>query len=158
MKIKKLLPLVLLAVTAVLMLSSCDAMLDAIFPSDQISVDVMVNKHTLGTDFYSDWYYGAPSTVSLTLYDVTAGGASTNQVSGWTDIDSNSVHYVFTFPNLKDHVYTMKATYHSYTSGFYYGPNYDFFDGSINLIAGVHMPYRTGHDSTGHSADFQMYF
>jgi len=154
MKIKKLLPLVLLAVTAVLMLSSCDAMLDAIFPSDQISVDVMVSK----VNFYADWYHGTPSSVQLTLTDVTAGGAQTTQVGGWTDIDSAYVHYVFTFLNLKDHVYTFTAYYSSVSAGPpAFGPVIEFWDGSLRMYS-VQMPYRTGHDSTGHSADFQMYF
>ncbi len=59
MKIKKLLPLVLLAVAAVLMLSSCDAMLDAIFPTNQIIVDVAVDALT-HTDYAS-----SPVTVVL---------------------------------------------------------------------------------------------
>ena len=158
MKIKKLLPLILIAMAAVLVLSSCDAMLDAIFPTNQISVDVMVSKHTPATDFYSDWYFGYPSTVTLILTDQTSG-VSTTQVGSWSDIDSNYVHYIFTFLKLGDHVYTMTAYYHSYSPPHNtYGPNFDFFDGPIDLIGGVQMPYRTGHDSTGHSADFQMYF
>jgi hypothetical protein len=155
MKIKKLLPLVLLAVTAVLMLSSCDAMLDAIFPSNQISVDVMVNKAS-NPSFFSDWYYGTPSTVTLTLLDNNTGVSSTLS-GGWTDIDSKYVHYVFTFLKLKDHVYSFTAYYSSVTAG---GPPFlqtQFWDGSTGMYA-VQMPYRTGHDSTGHSADFQMYF
>jgi len=153
MKIKKLLPLILIAMAAVLALSSCDAMLDAIFPTNQISVDVMVSRLT----FPKDWQFGYPSTVTLTLTDQTSG-VSTTQVGSWTDIDSNYVHYVFTFLKLGDHVYTMKAYYYSYFFNATYGPNFDFFDGSVDLIGGVRMPYRTGHDSTGHSADFQMYF
>jgi len=155
MKIKKLLPLVLLAAAAVLMLSSCDAMLDAIFPSDQISVDVMVSK-SYSPAFYTDWYYGTPSRVTLTLFDATANVIST-QSSGWSDIDSNYVHYVFTFLNLKDHVYSFTAQYSSVTAGPPPFVQTQFWDGSLPLAA-VQMPYRTGHDSTGHSADFQMYF
>ena len=151
MKIKKLLPLVLLAVTAVLMLSSCDAMLDAIFPTNQISVDVMVIR----LNYPNDWYYGYPSTVTLTLFDNTAVTYST-QVGSWTDIDSNFVHYVFTFTNLKDHNYSMTAAYHSYS---YVSPlpTSTFYDDNLQLLT-VQMPHRTGHDSTGHSAEFQMYF
>ena len=156
MKIKKLLPLVLLAVTAVLMLSSCDAMLDAIFPSNQISVDVMVSKNTNGA-FYNDWLHGYDSTVTLTLYDATTNVSST-QVGSWTDIDSVYVHYVFTFLKLKDHVYSLTALYSSATAGPPpFGPVNVFYDGNYQLFA-VQMPYRTGGDSTGHSAYFQMYF
>ena len=156
MKIKKLLPLVLLAAATVLMLSSCDAMLDAIFPSNQISVDVMASKHTFGTDFYSDWYHCNPSTVTITLVDNTAGTMQT-QVGSWTDIDNHYVHYVFTFLKLGDHVYSMTATYHSYASGLDYPPNSSFYDGNI-LLPVVKMPYANSVDSTGRSAEFQMYF
>jgi hypothetical protein len=152
MKIKKLLPLVLLAAAAVLMLSSCDAMLDVIFPSNQISVDVMVNR----ADFPNDWSYGAPATVDFVLYDATANTFST-QSGSWSDRDSNYLHFVFAFLNLKDHVYQMTATYHS----FYYAldpSTSTFYDGNSPGMLAVQMPHRTGHDSTGHSADFQMYF
>ena len=47
MKTRKILPLVLIVVGAAFLLSSCDAMLDAIYPSNQISVDVAV-RGTIG--------------------------------------------------------------------------------------------------------------
>jgi hypothetical protein len=156
MKIKKLLPLVLLAVTAILMLSSCDAMLDAIFPSDQISVDVMVYKN-YSPAFHIDWQTGDASTVALTLTDVTTGVSSTLS-AGWSDIDSNYVHYVFTFLRLKDHVYSLSALYYSVDAGPTPFLQTQFWDGSTISMYAVQMPYRNGHDSTGHSADFQMYF
>ena len=52
MKMRKLLPLVLLAVGALFLLSSCDAMLDAIFPSNQIYVDVEVSGRTTPIDWF----------------------------------------------------------------------------------------------------------
>ncbi len=42
MKMRKILPLVILAVGALVLLSGCDAMLDAIFPTAQITVDAAV--------------------------------------------------------------------------------------------------------------------
>jgi hypothetical protein len=115
----------------------------------------MVSKGT-NLAYYDDWLDGAPSTVTFYLYDNTAG-TSTRQVSGWSDIDSQYVHYVFTFLNLKDHNYSMTAIYNSYYGG-PSAPNSTFQDGPNTGMTSVQMPYRTGHDSTGHSADFQMYF
>ncbi|MGD0725260.1 MAG: hypothetical protein ABSB63_06820 [Spirochaetia bacterium] len=103
MKTKKLLPLVLLAVAAVLMLSSCDAMLDAIFPTNQIIVDVAVDAlpgHHL--DF-------ATSPVTVVLSGPTPA-TGTKYFDGY-DI-YNYAHYTFSFTNLKDGFYTINAYYY----------------------------------------------
>jgi len=162
MKIKKLLPLVLLAVAAVLMLSSCDAMLDAIFPTNQMTVDVAVSKNTIpAAAFYADWYNAYyfnnnPSTVALTLTDITAG-TSTTRVRSWSGADGIYVNYIFTFLNLKDHVYSLSAYYNSYSNSISYGPVTTIWDGNIPMSA-VQLPYKNSSDSTGHLVDLQMYF
>jgi hypothetical protein len=106
MKIKKLLPLVLLAAAAVLMLSGCDAMLDVIFPSNQIIVDVRVDRFV-----YNDT---AISPVTVVL----SGPSSANASADRGGLDSHGyAHYYFDFENLKDGNYTISATYHGYYTG-----------------------------------------
>jgi hypothetical protein len=161
MKMRKLLPLVLLAVGALFMLSGCDAMLDAIFQDNQITVDVFVTIPPypgLG-QYYYDWYYGT-GTVTLTLYDVTAG---TNKVvvSGRTGYTSTASHFVFPFTKLKSDTYMVTAVY---TSAYYSspGPNSIFYDPSGTIMgspfSSIAMPYVNAGDSTGRSANISMYF
>jgi len=103
MKTRKLLPLIILAVAAVLALSSCDALLDGIFPSNQISVDVAVNT-TSGhhTDFLTGGY------VSLQL---TGPGVSSSASAYYGSWDGLYAHYYFTFTDLRDGGYNLSATY-----------------------------------------------
>ena len=60
MKMRKILPLVILAVTAFFLLSGCDALLDAIFSKDQITVDVAVY-----TPSHSDYAVGGYVVVQI---------------------------------------------------------------------------------------------
>ena len=104
MKTRKLLPLIILAVGAVLALSSCDAMLDAIFRTNQITVDVAVNG-TIGNhpDFALPGRY-----VNLLL---TGPGVSASADATWNSYDGIYAHYYFTFTDLPDGFFALDATY-----------------------------------------------
>jgi hypothetical protein len=131
MKNKKLLPLVLLAMAAVLMLSSCDAMLDAIFPSNQIFVDVAVFIPS-----HADYPF---STVTVIL----SGAASANGTASWDGYDSHGyAHYYFNFTDLKDGAYVIDA---------YYNPYSGAPDSSLGYL--ISMPDH----SSGHSASIVIY-
>jgi len=133
MKIKKLLPLVLLAVAAVLMLSSCDAMLDAIFPTNQIIVDVSVDALT-----HQDY---AISPVSVYVSGPSSASAS-KHFDGYDNY--NYAHYTFSFTGLKDGFYTINAYYDSHFTGTTW-PSSTY---------GISMPDRSPYnpDSSGRSA------
>src|SRR5208283_1004098 len=110
MKIRKFLLLVFLAVGALFLLSGCDAMLDAIFPSNQIYVDVEVSAGGFyNYDWYHTYYYGTyPGYVTLELYDVNSG-STTIATGNWTSVDPNYIHFPFVFTRLKNDVYQLTA-------------------------------------------------
>jgi len=137
MKTRKLLPLIILAVVAVLALSSCDAILDAIFQSNQISVEVAVNT-TIGrhTDFFTGGY------VNLQL---TGPGVSSSVSAYYGSWDGLYAYYYFTFPKLPDGGYNLFATYF----------------GSISTSAPIYnitMPFKSpsNPDSTGQSVTIYL--
>jgi len=101
MKIKKLLPLVLIAVAAVLMLSSCDALLDAIFPTNQIFVDVAVDA-TSHSDYDS-------SSVTVVLSGPSSG-SDTAYWDGYFD-SYGYAHYYVNLTGLKDGTYEIDVFY-----------------------------------------------
>ncbi len=157
MKPRRLLPLIYVAAGALFLLSGCDAMLDAIFPSNQITVDVAVSR----TSYYNDWYaafvYGSyPGSVTLYMYD---NGNPTAVTATWSSADANYVHYTFTFIKLKDHAFSFEAFYvsgHGSVPGYtgrFYDPSGYYFDFPIAIT----MPFHNSHDSTGHLVDLYMY-
>lgn len=111
MKIKKLLPLVLLAVGALFLLSSCDALLDAIYPNNNLTVNVAVVQST-----HTDWALSG-SYIYVLVYD-SAGNAATLS-SGISSYDLANAYGSVSFPKLKNDTYTIYAYYHGA-----YGFNY----------------------------------
>ncbi|MGA2378587.1 MAG: hypothetical protein ABSG85_04705 [Spirochaetia bacterium] len=161
MKMRKLLPLVLLAVGALFLLSGCDAMLDAIFPTNQIYVDVAINKASYPNDWFNTWHFGSyPGTVTLQLYDVKSGSFTT-ATGSWMSVDYNYIHFAFVFTKLNDDTFELTANYLSVNYG-PSGPNPIFYDPSgIRMgfpVSSVSMPYKNSGDSTGHSVNLYMYF
>ena len=140
MKIRKILPLAILAVGALVFLSGCDAILDAIFQNNQLSVSVNVYFGDYPFDWNASYFHGY-SSGQVTVY-VTANsgaGAVTQASTFWTSADSQYVHYNLDFTNLKDDTYWVTTTYTSY----YQYPNQTF------TVSGQLV---TPHDSSGHSA------
>ena len=114
MKIRKLIPLAILAVVAVVALSSCDAMLDAIFSKNQITVDVQVATSSYPVNY--DYYNGYGAYVTATITDSSGKTASQNTYY-YSSANSSTIDYNFTFPNLSDGTYTISSTYYSYYNG-----------------------------------------
>jgi hypothetical protein len=153
MKTRKLLPLILLAVGALFALTSCDALLDLIFATNQISVDVRVNDAYVGV--YTDWVYDT-ATVQVKLYD--SSGLYKVATSNSVDRFGGYVHFYLTFSGLKDDTYHLIADY----DGTYGGSFSDFriFDThNAEFISGsIKMPYDDSlQDVTGHSVELRMY-
>ncbi len=137
MKIRKILPLVVLAVTAFLLLSGCDAMLDAIFSKDQISVDVAVY-----TPSHSDYAVGGY--VLVQIWNTSGTPSMISQDTKYWDAWSNYyAHYYFNYANLKDGTYTVYAYYYPVV-----GPTYGAVYSPVQTAT---MPYPNSGDSTGHS-------
>ena len=109
MKMRKILPLVILAVGALFLLSGCDAMLDAIFQKDNIDVDVAVPAAQYSF-VYNDYYYGTNPQVTCNLYDAS-GSPITATSAGWSYWDGTYLHFTMSFKNLKDNTYTFYAAY-----------------------------------------------
>jgi hypothetical protein len=145
MKMRRILPLVILAVTAFFVLSGCDAMLDAIFQNNQISMDVRlpVSPNHIGDYWYNQTY--------VTIYEGGSQVQQGNTTSGY--YDGTYAHYYFTFSKLKN-----SSTYQIYaqfvgTIGannnyFYYDPNT-----GVPTNAYLSLPDPNPGDSTGHSVN-----
>jgi hypothetical protein len=141
MKTRRILPLVLLAVVALFALSSCDQMLDAIFSSNQITVNVRVDGLV-----FTDYYY--PGSYVQVVLSGSDGSTYTSGQSAVYTVDSLSyVHYSFTFPKLPSVTYTLAATYHGSYYGNYY--RYSFTDPSgPPPVTSITMPYKSGGSSS----------
>jgi hypothetical protein len=158
MKMRKLLPLAILAVVALVALSSCDAMLDAIFSKNSIKVDAWVYApYTAYPSAYWDYYYNSGSvTVSL------SGAASTSQsVNSYSSYDGTYIHYILNFNGLADGTYYPSATF----TGYYYGGTtaastqiYNSSGTATISYSSITMPYTGTYstDSTGHSLSIVM--
>ena len=150
MKMRKILPLVILAVGALFLLSGCDQLLDAIFQNNQIYVDVRVHGY-VGAPFYSDWYETSVNGVNsghVVVYVQDSRGHVTSASTYWTSLDSLYVHYGINFTGLKDDTFLVYADYTSYYAG-----GYSTFRAYATPSATI-----TPHDATGHSADVTIYF
>ena len=138
MRIRKILPLALLAIGTLFALTSCDKLLDAIFASNTINVTVKVawSDHL---SYASGGYVGVVVTGSdSSVYSATA-------YSTFVD-GSGYVNYGFSFPKLGDATYGIATTYYgpatgtTYTNAFYDPTNY--YGTSITL------PYIYGGSET----------
>ena len=106
MRAKKILPFVLLAFGALFLLSSCDAILDALYANNTINVTayVSVATHPGATSPYS--------TVTVALGGASGGTAS----AGWSgSYNSNgyAIYYLPSMPKLPNGNYTITSTFYN---------------------------------------------
>ncbi len=150
MKIRKILPLAFIAVGAAILLSGCDAMLDAIFSKNQITVDVPVNAFN-----HANYAYVS---VTVTVTDIATGQQyKESEAWGSYDLSTGTAHYYFSkFRNLPNDTYQINAYY----PGLYADPPASqsfFYDPATGAVTTqVTMPEANPGDSTGHSAAIQM--
>jgi len=98
---KRIIPLIFLAVAAVFLLTGCDAMLKAIYPN-QVGGD-----NTVSVTVYAPYYYYQPIVVALYDSSGTYVGSAQTYASSYYDgyYYSGSV----SFSSLKDDTYTAEA-------------------------------------------------
>lgn len=124
MRVKNVLPLILLAVGALFLLSSCDQILDAIYANNTINVTVNVSSLDTG-------YANTSSYIQVVLSGATGATAT----AGANTIYPGS-YSVFSLPfnRLPNGDYTITAYYYGYHASTYYqyGPQ------SLSLS----MPYN----------------
>jgi hypothetical protein len=144
MRAKKILPFVLLAIGALFLLSSCDAILDALYANNTINVTayVLIGGRYLGAQ-------SPDSTVTVTL-----GGASGATVSA--EYSGNSYPYaMYVLPSvtkLPNGNYNISSYFYDAVTGRTHATNY-FYDLNGNQYTSVSMPY--GGSTTG---SFDVYF
>jgi hypothetical protein len=144
MRIRKILPLALLAVGALFMLTSCDAMLDAIFPANSLTVYVQVPA-----SYYLDY---ATATMKV---EVTSTAGTTYVAGPVTELALDSlgnVNYSFSFPSLSNGTYYVVSTY----DGPYYKAVQPQFstDGGVTYMSTIKLPYS----SASRSASVDVFF
>jgi len=145
MRIRKILPLVLLAVGTLFMLTSCDKLLDFIFASNTINVDTQVYAPN-----YPTW---ATSYVTATLNGASGSSYSAGPTYASTLDGALYAHYTFSFPKLSNDTYTLTLVYSGrrlLVAGPYYPGEYDI--GGVVVSTGnsasFTMPYSSGNPSS----------
>jgi len=99
MKIRKILPLVLLAIGSVFLLSSCDQLLDVIFSNNTITV--------YASAYEGSWGYN-PSTDQMYIY---VNGTNTATAS-YAGSDGSYMYWNYSIPKLSDGTYTVYVNYY----------------------------------------------
>jgi len=154
MKMRKILPLVILAVGALFLLSGCDALLDAIFQNNQITVDVWLNPTT-----HPDYPAGYAH-VTTTVYDTNSGSSYTaSNVWSSYDYGTGYVHYYQTFTKLPSDTFTITSQYYNAANapGSATSAIYDS-SGTVLLVGPFSMPHPSySSDSTGRSITVVQY-
>jgi hypothetical protein len=100
MKIRKILPLVILALASVFLLSSCDALLDAIFANDTLTVYVQTS-----------WTYGYSPADQVTVQTISGPSTINLTVVPFQQFDGNYSYWQVTIPGLSDGTYTIHVSY-----------------------------------------------
>jgi uncharacterized membrane protein YgcG len=96
---KKIIPLVVVAIAAFFLLSGCDAMLKAIYP-DQVGGDNTIQIQISSPYYSTAWYYA----IDVVLYD-SAGAYVGSTVVYASTYDGYYYNATVTFNNLKDDYY-----------------------------------------------------
>lgn len=100
MKTRKILPLVILALASVFLLSSCDALLDAIFANDTLTVYVK-----------TAWVYGYSTADFVTVQSNTGPSAFGPTAVPFQQFDGYYSYWQVTIPGLSDGTYQIQVHY-----------------------------------------------
>jgi len=139
MRVKKLLPLILLAVGALFLLSSCDAILDAIYANNTIDVNVRVYLN--GS---SPGYASAYSSVTVTVGGASGATAST----GVSDFNGTYAdYYVPSIKKLPNGTFNITTDYYDGVSGVTWRTT-AFVDPSGYTVGSITMPYGGSNTAT----------
>jgi hypothetical protein len=128
-------------------LTSCGQLMNIIYPSNAMSMDVRVLAAS-----HSDWRQQG-SSVSVTV--TSDAGQTFSQSSSSGTFDGTYVHYLVTITKLPNQKYTLVTSYTSGADGktYYASPApEDFFDPTGTELNMIQMPYASGNlASNGHS-------
>jgi hypothetical protein len=145
--------LVLPAVSLALVLTGCGQLMNVIYPSNAIAVDVRVLTST-----HADWAQPG-STVSVSA--TSDAGQTFSQTATSGSFDGTYAHFQVTLTKLPNQKYTLVTSYTSGASGstYYASPAPDdFFDPSGTELNMIQMPYASGTlSSNGHSISLTAY-
>jgi hypothetical protein len=141
-KLSVLLPVAGLAIV----LSGCGQLMNIIYPSNAMSVDVRVLAEN-----HPDWsQQGSSVTVTVT----SDAGQTFNQTSSEGTFDGTYAHFLVTLTKLPNQTYTLVTSYTSASGRTYYAtpaPE-DFLDPAGTRLNMIQMPYASGTlSSNGHS-------
>jgi hypothetical protein len=142
-KLSFLLPVVSLA----LLMTGCGQLMNIIYPSNAMTVDVRVLAEN-----HPDWAQdGSVVTVSVT----SDAGQTFSQTSSAGVFDGTYAHFTVTITKLPNQTYTLVTSYTSGSSGrvYYASPApEDFLDPTGTRLNMIQMPYASGTlASNGHS-------
>ena len=139
MRVKKLLPLILLAVGALFLLSSCDALLDAIYANNTLDVNVRVYFSVNSTGYSSPY-----SSVTVTVGGASGATVSTppSQYNG-----SYADYFLPSVKKLPNGTYTITTDYYDSVSGVTWRTT-SFFDPSGYTVGSIEMPYGGSNTAT----------
>jgi hypothetical protein len=145
-RVRKLIVLLPVAGLA-LVLSGCGQLMNIIYPSNAMTVDV----HVLAEN-HPDWSArGSSVTVTVT----SDAGQTFSQTDGTATFDGTYAHFTVTITKLPNQTYTLVTSYTSGTSGrtYYASPApEDFLDPTGTRLNMIQMPYASGAlASNGHS-------
>jgi hypothetical protein len=147
MRTRKLVLLVLLAVGATFLLSSCDAILDAIYANNTINVTAYVlTSHSGSSSYYSSVTVSLSGASGAT---VSAGFSGTLAYSGPY---TYAVYYLPAIKKLPNGTYSMTSTFYDAVANYSFSTYY-FYDSSNNAYTSFSMPF----DGSS-TADFAVYF
>ena len=135
------------ALSLALVLAGCGQLMNIIYPSNAITVDVRVLAAS-----HTDW---TRSGSSVTVMVTSDAGQTFSQTSSIATFDGTYVHYLVTITKLPNQKYTLVTSYTSGAGGktYYASPApEDFFDSTGTELNMIQIPYASGNlASNGHS-------
>ncbi len=141
------------AAALALVLTGCGQLMNLIYPSNAISVDVRVLAAS-----HPDW---GQSGSGVTVAASTDAGQVFSQTTATATFDGTWAHFLVSMTKLPNQRYTLITSYTSGSSGstFYASPAPDdFFDPSGTELNLIQMPYvQGGAASAAHSVNLTAY-
>ncbi len=141
------------AAALALVLTGCGQLMNLIYPSNAISMDVRVLASS-----HPDW--GEPGS-SVTVSASSDAGQIFTQTAATSAFDGTYAHFLVTLAKLPNQKYTLVTSYTSGSTGstFYASPAPDdFFDPAGTELNLIQMPYVQGASSFGvHSVNLTAY-
>ncbi len=136
----------------VLALTGCGQVMNVIYPSNAMAVDVRVLAST-----HADW---SQPGASVTVTAASDAGQSFSQTATTATFDGTYAHFVVTLTKLPNQKYTLVSSYTNPGGSTYYAspaPD-DFFDPTGTELNMIQMPYASGTMySNGHSISLTAY-